>query len=672
MRIVSLLPGATEIVCALGLRESLVGRSHECDFPADVLGLPPLTRARIDASQPSERIDEEVRAIRARGLPLYELDEVALAALAPDVVVTQEMCEVCAVSYEQVAAAVGRASLRTRVVSLGPSRLEDVFRDSRSVAEACGAPRRGDRLLAALRRRLERVAEGTGREGPRVAVIEWLAPLMLAGHWVPDVILAAGGKPLGPEPGLPSPYASWEEVRALSPDAVLVAPCGLDLGRTRAEAERLADAVRALAPRVLLMDGNAYLNRPGPRLVDAVETIAAWLRGSRGPRSLLQRRRTTATRGNGRGAYRRPTRSMKNMRNRRLLRPERYGSLRNRGGSMSRIGAMLLVALAVTGEGGSHVNDAAATPSSGLLLVANKGDHTLGIIDPGAGRQVATVEESGITGHEVVASPDGRTAFVPIYGDSGVGRPGTDGQTLDVIDIASRRRIATIDFGRPERPHCPLFGPDGRLYVTTELTSSITVIDPRNHRIVDRIPTGQPESHMLALTRDGKRAYTSNVGAGTVSAIDLAARKVVAVVPVSARAQRISLSVDDRWVFTADQTEPRLAVIDTATNGLKRWVALPGLAYGTAPTPDGRWLLVALIGVNKVGVLDMRSMQLARTIDVPKAPQEVVVRPDGRVAYVSCDASHQVAVIDLKEWKVERLIEAGPLADGLAWAVSRP
>jgi YVTN family beta-propeller protein len=338
---------------------------------------------------------------------------------------------------------------------------------------------------------------------------------------------------------------------------------------------------------------------------------------------------------------------------------------------MLRIGAALLAALAVTAEGGSRMTDTSTTPSRGLLLVANKGDHTLGIIDPVTGRQVATVEESGITGHEVIASPDGRTAYVPIYGNSGVGRPGTDGQTMDVIDIASRRRVATIDFGRPERPHHPLFGPDGRLYVTTEVTNTITVIDPKTNQIVDRIPTGQPESHMLVITRDGKRAYTSNAHAGTVSAIDLVARKVTAVIPISSYAQRIALSVDDALAFTADQTEPRLAVIDARTNQRKQWVALPGIAYGTAPTPDGRWLVIALPSVNKVGVLDLTSMQLARTFDVPKAPQEVVVRPDGRYAYVSCDASRQVAVIDLKDWKVDRLIDAGPLADGLAWASGR-
>jgi YVTN family beta-propeller protein len=337
---------------------------------------------------------------------------------------------------------------------------------------------------------------------------------------------------------------------------------------------------------------------------------------------------------------------------------------------MLRKGAVLMAVLAVAGQSDSR----AASPAgpAGLLLVVNKGDRTLGLIDPVAGRQVATVEESGTTGHEVIASPDGKTAYVPIYGNAGVGKPGTDGRTLDVIDLASRRRVATIDFGQGERPHCAAFGKDGRLYVTAEVSNSIKVIDPKFNAVVDTIPTGQPESHMLALTKDGKRAYTSNVGPGTVSSIDLTTKKVKAIIPVSATAQRIALSVDDRFVFTADQKEPRLAVIETATDTLTRWVALPGIAYGTAPTPDGKFLIAALLGLNKVAVVDLESMTVVRTIDVPKAPQYVVVRPDGLVAYVSCDASKQVAAIDLKAWKVDRLIEAGTLADGMAWAAFRP
>jgi YVTN family beta-propeller protein len=323
---------------------------------------------------------------------------------------------------------------------------------------------------------------------------------------------------------------------------------------------------------------------------------------------------------------------------------------------------------------GVVMNSRAAGPSPkaagrGLLLVANKGEHTLGIVDPDAGRQLATVPEDGITGHEVIASPDGRTAYVPIYGNSGVGKPGTDGQTLAVIDVSTRQLIHTIDFGRPVRPHCPKFGPkNGMLYISAELTDSIDVLDPRTQRIVDSIPTGQPESHMFAITRDGKRAYTANVGAGTVSAIDLEAKKVLAVIPISKETQRISLSVDDKFAFTADQTAPKLAVIDTATNTVKTWVNLPASAYGTAPTLDGRWLVVAMIGPSKVGVVNLKTMKLERTIDVPKAPQEVLIRPDNSVAYVSCDASHKIAVINLKTWKVDKLIDVGRGADGLAWA----
>jgi YVTN family beta-propeller protein len=326
------------------------------------------------------------------------------------------------------------------------------------------------------------------------------------------------------------------------------------------------------------------------------------------------------------------------------------------------LGALIFAALLIT---------AFSSPSSrsnGLLLVANKGDRTLGLIDPISARQIATVAEGGVTGHEVAASPDGKLAFVPIYGNSGVGMPGADGSTLDVIDLSDRKVIHTIDFGHGVRPHCAVLGPkDGLLYVTTELDKSVTIIDPLTLKIVGSVPTGQAESHMLAISSDGRKGYTANVAPGTISVLDLAARKTLAVIPVAIHVQRISVSPDNRWVFTSDTEKPRLAVIDARTNKVDRWIALPSTGYGTASTPDGKWLLVALPEASAVAVVDPATSQVVKTISVPSAPQEVLIRPNGQVAYVSCDQSHQVAAIQISNWGV-KLIDAGSGADGLAWA----
>jgi len=331
--------------------------------------------------------------------------------------------------------------------------------------------------------------------------------------------------------------------------------------------------------------------------------------------------------------------------------------------------ALIVVCLNVNGR-----TEAAETKkgrASGLLLVCNKGDQALGIIDPVAGSQIATVAEEGVTGHEVAASADGKRAFVPIFGNAGVGKPGTDGQLIRVIDLAKHQITGMIDFGKGVRPHCAVIGPrSGLLYVTTELDNAIAVIDADALKIIDRIPTDQAESHMLAISSDERRGYSANVGPGTVSVLDLKAKKTLAVIPVCGNTQRISLSVDDRWVFTADQTKPQLAVIDTTSNKVAKWIEMSGTGYGTAPTPDGRWLLVALNGKNQVAVVDLKEMKLTRTIDVPPSPQEIVVRPDGEIAYVSCDATGQIAALALKDWKVEKLIKAGKGADGLAWARS--
>jgi DNA-binding beta-propeller fold protein YncE len=311
-----------------------------------------------------------------------------------------------------------------------------------------------------------------------------------------------------------------------------------------------------------------------------------------------------------------------------------------------------------------------AIRAQSLLLVDQKGDQSLALVDPASGRVVTNVQENGITGHEVAASPDGRVAFVPIYGNSGVGKPGTDGRNIVVIDLAARKIAGDIEFDHGVRPHCAVFGPDGLLYVTTELDHSVTIIDPKTLKIVGAIPTGQPESHMLAIAHSGLRGYTANVGPGTVSVLDIKARKTLAVIPVSGETQRIAISPDDKWVFTADQTKPQLTVINTATNRVQTRVPLSGLGYGSAVTPDGRFLLIAVPAANKVDVVDLGTMKLARSIPVATSPQEVLIAPDGKTAYVSCAGSNQVDAIDLSAWSVTRHIATGKGTDGLGWASS--
>jgi DNA-binding beta-propeller fold protein YncE len=308
-----------------------------------------------------------------------------------------------------------------------------------------------------------------------------------------------------------------------------------------------------------------------------------------------------------------------------------------------------------------------------LLVVVNQGDKNLSLIDPVAGQQVATISEDQVNvwGHEVAVSPHGHVAFVPIYGSSGVGLPGIDGREMLAIDIPSRQIIGKVDFGRGVRPHCVVYDPKSDLlYVTTELTNSVTIVDPRTLKIIGSIPTSQPQSHMFAISHDGTRGYTANVSPGSVSVLDIHARKTITTISVSAITQRISISNDDRLVFTADQTQPRLAVIDTASNTIKTWIPLHSLGYGSASTPDGRWLLVATKG-GEVAVVDLGSLTVTRTISVAGSPQEIIVSPDGKRAYVSCTRlkqNGQVAVLDLSQWNVQSLIEAGVGADGLAWA----
>ena len=330
---------------------------------------------------------------------------------------------------------------------------------------------------------------------------------------------------------------------------------------------------------------------------------------------------------------------------------------------MRRVFPVLLMGLCVTAG--------LQRASAQTLLVVNQRDRNLSLVDPGSGATVGLVDEglAGVWGHEIAASLDGRTAYMPIYGSAGVGHPGIDGHELLIIDLKSRKIVANVDFGHGVRPHLPVLDPaTGLLYVTTELDNTVTMIDPKTRKIVGAISTGQEQSHMLVLSHDGRRGYTANVGPGTVSVLDMESRRTLAVIPVAKNVQRISISNDDKQVFTSDQTVPRLAVIDTAARRVSTWVPLPGTGYGSAPTLDGRSLLVAIPSTNQVAVVDLSTMQVIRRIDVPSTPQEILVRPDGKVAYVSCNRSGKVAVIDLSQWNVQNLIVAGQFADGLAWA----
>ena len=319
----------------------------------------------------------------------------------------------------------------------------------------------------------------------------------------------------------------------------------------------------------------------------------------------------------------------------------------------------------------ANIEAGSAQSRTEVLLVANQGDHTISLLDPASGNLLKNVRTNGDHAHEIAVSPDAHLAYLPIYGDSGVGRPGTDGRTIEVLDFATHTITHTIDLGRPTRPHWAGFGADGMLYVSAELAEAMDVIDPKTLKVVASIPTGAPQSHMVVFSHDGARAYTSNVNKGSVSVLDLAARKLIKVIPVSETAQRISISADDQFVFTADQTQPRMAVIDTHQLKVSRWIDLPSVGFGSTATPDGKWLLVTLPQTDQIAVIDLASSKLVQTVAVPSHPQEILVRRDKPIAYVSCNQSGKVVVLNLQTWKIERAFTAGPGADGLALAIGR-
>ncbi len=307
-----------------------------------------------------------------------------------------------------------------------------------------------------------------------------------------------------------------------------------------------------------------------------------------------------------------------------------------------------------------------APPTRGMLVVANQREHTALLIDPETRQELAKVIV-GVNGHEVAVSPDSRFAYVPIYGNSGVGKPGTDGTTIDIVDLRDHKLAATIDLGKPLRPHRAEFGPDGLLYVTAELDKVVDVIDPAIRKVIAQIPTGAIESHMIVISPDGTRAYTANVAAGSVSVLDLKKRTLVTVIPVAKTVQRISISADGKRVFTHDQDTPRIAVIDTATNKVASWIPVPATVYSSSPTADGRKLLASSPS-GKIFVIDLATAKVEESFDIPPALGELLLTPDGKFAFVSCPAAGTIEVLDISAHKLLQPIKLTPGVDGLAWA----
>lgn len=282
-RVVSLLPSATEIVAALGCADWLAGRSHECDFPPEVEALPVCTAPRLDLSGSSAEIDAKVKAAVADAASVYEVLQGPLADCAPDVILTQDQCEVCAVSLADVEAAMCTwAGRPARIVSLKPMTLADVFTDVERVADALGQADQGRAVADSLRDRVRDLTVTPTAPRPRVACIEWTDPLMAAGNWIPELVAMAGGEDVFGRAGEHAPWITWEDLKSADPDIIVFMPCGFGLERSMAEAHLLMDRnpdfknlKAARAGRLFATDANSYFNRPGPRLVDSLGMLAA-------------------------------------------------------------------------------------------------------------------------------------------------------------------------------------------------------------------------------------------------------------------------------------------------------------------------------------------------------------------------------------------------------------
>jgi iron complex transport system substrate-binding protein len=282
-KIVSLLPAATEIVCALGLEENLVGRSHECDFPLSVKQLPVCCEANFPDNLSSAAIDRKVKELLSDALSIYTVNREKIKQLDPDVVITQAQCEVCAVSLKEVEEALENyLDKRAQIISLQPNSLEDIFNNIREVASDLNVTEEGDKLIEGLNERVDIVRHKLKfmENKPTVACIEWLEPMMVSGNWIPELVNLAGGISVIAEAGQHSPFIQWVDIRLLDPEIIIVMPCGFSIERTLSELDILLQLpgfqeLKAVKNnRLYIADGNQYFNRPGPRIVDSIEILA--------------------------------------------------------------------------------------------------------------------------------------------------------------------------------------------------------------------------------------------------------------------------------------------------------------------------------------------------------------------------------------------------------------
>lgn len=283
LKVISLLPAATEIICALGLESQLIGRSHECDFPESIRELPVCSSAKFISGSDSQEIDRQVKEILSDALSIYTIDREMIRRLNPDVIITQAQCEVCAVSLKDVETALeGLLDKECRIISLEPNVLGDVYNEIKNIAAVFGVSDRGDNLLEQAGERIDIIRHKLKfiSEKPRVACIEWLAPLMIAGNWTPELVEVAGGEPVLAVNGKHSPFVDFVDLANADPEIIIVMPCGFSISRTLKEISLLLDLpgwqdLKAVKNnRVYIADGNQYFNRSGPRLTDSVEILA--------------------------------------------------------------------------------------------------------------------------------------------------------------------------------------------------------------------------------------------------------------------------------------------------------------------------------------------------------------------------------------------------------------